>query len=49
MYLLSVVMSYPFYVHTYVLQRTQHPTAIMNNGVIPVPDEALKYRFLLVI
>jgi hypothetical protein len=25
----------------------QHPTAIMNNGIMPVPDEVLKYRSLL--
>jgi len=33
----------------YVLQRIIHqqPTAIMNNGIIPVPDEVLKYRSLL--
>jgi hypothetical protein len=25
----------------------QHPTAIMNDGIMPVPDEVLKYRSLL--
>jgi hypothetical protein len=25
----------------------QHPTAIMNKGIIPVPDEVLEYRYLL--
>jgi hypothetical protein len=39
-------------VHTYyyypsTITGNQHPTAIMNNGIIPVPDEVLKYRSLL--